>query len=109
VKVKLSRDEIVRALNICVSDDIGQCVKQNCPYLGGDPDDTEHVCVHTLLVAVADVVKHSEPIVNAVWVYYSNDEGKARWRCGNCGKICRRDPHDKARCSRCGAHMAKEA
>ena len=50
-----------------------------------------------------------EPIVNAVWVYYTNDEGKARWRCSKCGKLCRRDPHDKKRCSSCGAHMTKEA
>jgi rubrerythrin len=59
--------------------------------------------------AALELLEHSEPIVNAEWRYYVNDEGKARWRCGNCGKICRRDPHDKARCSRCGAHMAKEA
>jgi len=51
----------------------------------------------------------AEPVINAVWQYYMNDEGKARWRCGNCGRICRRDPHDKLRCSTCGAHMTKEA
>lgn len=50
-----------------------------------------------------------EPVVNAKWAYYTNDEGRARWRCGNCGKICRRDPHDKKRCSSCGAHMSGEA
>lgn len=51
----------------------------------------------------------SEPVVSAEWRYYVNDEGRARWRCSNCGKRCRRDPHDKARCSSCGAHMTKEA
>lgn len=30
-----------------------------------------------------------------VWVYYVNEEGKARWKCSLCGKICHRDPHDK--------------
>ena len=50
-----------------------------------------------------------EPVIHAVWQYYINDEGKARWRCTNCGKLCRRDPHDKLRCSGCGAHMRKEA
>ena len=43
------------------------------------------------------------------WVYYINDEGKARWKCSNCGKICRRDPHDKHYCSNCGSKNTKEA
>ena len=51
----------------------------------------------------------AEPVTNAVWHYYTNDEGKARWRCSKCGKLCKRDPHDKKRCSNCGAHMRKEA
>lgn len=59
--------------------------------------------------AALGMLEHSEPIVNAVWEYYTNDEGKARWRCSKCGKLCRRDPHDKKRCSSCGAHMTKEA
>ena len=50
-----------------------------------------------------------EPVVDGIWQYYVNDEGKARWRCNQCGKICRRDPHDKHRCASCGAHMRKEA
>ena len=45
-----------------------------------------------------------EPVVNALWEYYTNDEGRARWRCSNCKKICRRNPRDKKRCSNCGAH-----
>ena len=51
----------------------------------------------------------AEPVIHAVWQYYTNDEGKARWRCSNCGRICKRDPNDKKRCSTCGAHMRKEA
>lgn len=49
-----------------------------------------------------------EPIINAVWEYYTNDEGKARWRCSHCEKICHKHPHDKQRCSVCGAHMRME-
>lgn len=45
----------------------------------------------------------------AKWVYYTNDEGKARWKCDKCGKICRRNPHDKRYCSWCGAKMEMEA
>lgn len=43
------------------------------------------------------------------WVYYVNEEGKPRWKCSECGKICRRDPHDKYYCSRCGSRNSKEA
>ena len=50
-----------------------------------------------------------EAPVEAVWEYYTNDEGRARWKCSNCGKICRRNPHDKRRCSSCGAHTRMQA
>lgn len=50
----------------------------------------------------------ADPIINAVWEYYTNDEGKARWRCSHCRKICHKHPHDKRRCSVCGAHMKME-
>ena len=43
------------------------------------------------------------------WLYYRNDEGKARWKCSECGKICHRDPHEKLYCSRCGSRNMKEA
>ena len=43
------------------------------------------------------------------WVYYTNDENKPRWKCSNCGKICRRDPYDKNYCSKCGSRNTKEA
>lgn len=46
-----------------------------------------------------------EPVVNAKWVYYTNEEGRARWKCSVCGKICRKPPRDKKRCSNCGAHI----
>ena len=39
------------------------------------------------------------------WEYYTNDEGWPRWRCRNCGKIVRRNPHDKKYCSACGKRI----
>lgn len=69
-----------------------------------------------VLVSVRDVGKiinlmpavNAEPVIDGVWLYYTNDEGKARWRCSQCGKICHKHPHDKQRCSVCGAHMRME-
>lgn len=43
-----------------------------------------------------------------VWTYYTNDEGKARWKCSACGKICKRRPTDKRYCSQCGKPMRME-
>ena len=43
------------------------------------------------------------------WLYYINDEGKARWKCSCCGKIVRRLSMDKLYCSHCGAKMRLEA
>lgn len=45
----------------------------------------------------------------AKWIYYLNDENKARWKCSECGKICRRNPHDKRYCSWCGSKMEMES
>lgn len=43
------------------------------------------------------------------WKYYRNEEGKARWKCDQCGKICKRIPTEKLYCSKCGARMKMEA
>lgn len=43
------------------------------------------------------------------WKYYRNDEGKARWKCSECGKICKRLPSEKFYCSNCGSKMKMEA
>lgn len=40
-----------------------------------------------------------------VWLYYVNDEGKARWKCSECGKICHKHPYEKRYYSKCGAKM----
>ena len=45
----------------------------------------------------------------AKWVYYTNDEGKPRWKCSECGKLCKRRPTEKRYCSWCGAKMEMEA
>lgn len=44
-----------------------------------------------------------------VWVFYINDEGRARWKCSECGKICRKNPYEKHYCSKCGTKMRMEA
>lgn len=44
-----------------------------------------------------------------VWKYETDDEGKARWKCSKCGKVCHKHPHDKLYCSRCGSKMRMEA
>ena len=42
------------------------------------------------------------------WVYYVNEEGKARWKCSLCGKMCKRRPEGKLYCSRRGARLKQE-
>ena len=56
-----------------------------------------------------ELLKKLEVPIEATWRYYTNDEGRPRWRCGNCGKIIRHGAHEKKRCSCCGAHMRTEA
>ena len=104
--MKYSREEVLRALKLCAADDFEQCVAQKCPYLGGDADG--NVCIHHLIVDVAEVMENSEPIINGVWRYYVNEMGKARWRCSVCGHVVKHDPNDFKRCT-CGARMKKES
>lgn len=88
----MKREEVVSALRYLTSD---KCTE------------TQHDYEDEIRAAI-DLLEHSEPIVNAVWVYYTNDEGKARWRCSECGHVVKHDPNDYKRCA-CGAHMTKEA
>lgn len=46
---------------------------------------------------------------SATWVYTTNDENRARWKCSACGKLCKRRPTDKRFCSHCGAAMKFQA
>ena len=50
-----------------------------------------------------------KPARFGVWKYYTNDEGKARWKCSECGKVIRHGVNEKLYCSRCGAKMSREA
>ena len=43
------------------------------------------------------------------WLYYTNDEGKARWKRSVCGKVIRHGVDEKLYCSRCGSKMSREA
>ena len=46
----------------------------------------------------------------ATWEYIQDPvTGRSAWRCTRCGKIARRNPHDKIHCSICGARMRMEA
>ena len=56
-----------------------------------------------------ELLKKLDAPVEAKWHGYTNEEGKARWKCTNCGKLVRRRPSDKKRCSWCGAYMSEEA
>ena len=53
-------------------------------------------------------MEKERPVLTAEWVYYVNEEHKARWKCSACGKIVRRLPYDKHYCSNCGAKMESE-
>lgn len=56
------------------------------------------------LCAMPDV----RPNNKAVWVYHHDEHG-TWWGCAHCGKVCRKNPHDKRYCSRCGSEMRMEA
>ena len=45
---------------------------------------------------------------SAVWQYH-NDEHGTWWGCSKCGKVCRKNPHEKRFCSRCGRVMTLES
>ena len=55
-----------------------------------------------------ELLKKLEAPVEAMWRYH-NDEHGQWWDCSSCGKICRKNPHDKLGCSRCRAKMRMEA
>ena len=90
------RQEVIRDLNNAILDfeEIGN------PELDGDYITLDYVTAKRLYNLLA---------VPATWEYYLNDEGKARWKCSECGKICKHDPYYKLYCSQCGSKMRKEA
>lgn len=78
---------------------------------GGNPElDGDYVTVDIITARrTVELLKKLEAPVEAKWHGYTNEEGKARWKCTNCGKLVRRRPSDKKRCSWCGAYMSEEA
>ena len=102
----MNRMEELRQEVVAVLDAAIQEFEQNGnPELDGDFVTVNYITAKRTL----ELLKKLEVPVEAVWHYYVNDEGKARWKCSHCGKIVRRLPKDKKRCSICGAHMSKEA
>lgn len=93
----MTREDIIRDLGAALAQMHGE------RYTPEDVDELEKQAW-----AALDALDHSEPIIHAEWRYYVNDENRPRWRCSNCRKLCRRNPHDKKRCSTCGAHMKME-
>ena len=73
-----------------------------CPYEALFTDDVE-IC--------KSIVKDALELLSAetVWVYSTDEEGKPKWTCKNCGKVVHKDPADKLYCSRCGMRARKEA
>lgn len=94
------REKAVKGLECCTQPSI-ECAA-DCPYAKAK---NVWMTCSEMLMADALALLRRPP---AVWQYYTNDEGKARWRCSECGKICRRDPRDKKFCSACGAEMRCE-
>jgi 7-cyano-7-deazaguanine synthase in queuosine biosynthesis len=77
---------------------------------GGDEFGSDSVMVDIITARrTVELLKKLEAPVEAKWHYYTNDEGKARWKCTNCGKIIRRGAHEKLYCSRCGARLQPES
>ena len=92
------REKVIQGLECCgFSRFMDKC--QECPYDGKD-------CFRRLKTDALTLLKREGE--GAVWKYYLNDEGRARWRCSYCGKVCHRNPHDKRYCSICGKVMRME-
>lgn len=90
------RQEVIRDLNNAILDfeEIGN------PELDGDYITLDYITAKRLYELLT---------APATWEYYRNEEGKARWKCSSCGKIVRRNPHDKHFCSNCSKPMTMEA
>ena len=95
------RQQLIAELETAIAD----CEKYGNDEYGQAP---VHVNIITARRTV-ELLKKLEAPVEAKWHYYTNDEGKARWKCTNCGKIIRRGAHEKLYCSRCGARLQPES
>ena len=90
------RQEVTRALNNAILDfeQIGST------DLDGDYITLDYVTAKRLYNLL------TEP---ATWLFYRNEENEARWKCSSCGKIVRKNPHDKRYCSCCSKPMVMES
>lgn len=95
------RQQLIAELETAIAD----CEKYGNDEYGQAP---AHVNIITARRTV-ELLKKLEVPVHAKWHYYTNDEGRARWKCTNCGKIIRQGAHEKKRCSVCGAYISEEA
>ena len=94
------RQQLIAELETAIAD---------CEKYGNDEYGQAHVHVNIITARrTLELLKKLEVPVYAKWHYYTNDEGKARWKCTNCGHIVKHDPNDFKRCA-CGAHMVKES
>lgn len=98
-------EELRRQTIAQLETDIADFEKYGGDEFGGDSVAVDIVTARQTL----ELLKRLEAPVEAKWHYYTNDEGRARWKCTNCGKIIRRGAHEKKRCSVCGAHISEEA
>lgn len=90
------RQEVAKALNNAILDfeQIGN------PELDGDYVTLNYVTAKRLYELLT---------APATWVFYRVDNNEARWKCSSCGKVVRKNPHDKLFCSCCGRVMKMEA
>lgn len=78
---------------------------------GIEPEDCPELA--EVLDAAIVALRDDEPGVGpagteGAWEYYTI-EMRPRWKCSCCGKVVRRNPHDKLYCSACGARLRMEA
>ena len=95
------RQQLIAELETAIAD----CEKYGNDEYGQAP---VHVNIITARRTL-ELLNKLEVPVYAKWHYYTNDEGKARWKCSECGKVCKHDPYYKQYCSQCGSKMRKEA
>lgn len=90
------RERVIHGLKCCRQSG----AHEGCPYYS----EIGKTCTTSLLEDALSLLEGQ-----AVWVYYTNDEGRARWKCSKCGKIVKRNPHDKRFCSNCGRPIIMES
>lgn len=94
------RQQVIAELETAIAD---------CEKFGNDEYGQAPVHVNIITARrTVELLKKLETPVEAKWRGYTNDEGKPRWKCTNCGKIVKRPPNDKKRCSICGARMSED-